>query len=167
VNTLDTPSQPLPERPELEIALPWAALGRPCDQSQALTSAEIRRLSPVALAYLGDAVYELFVRTRYLMPPRRIQTYHHEVVDQVRAERQAEYLQSLEPYFTPEELDILKRGRNAVPSGRTKRVSPEIYQQASSLETLMGYLYLTDPARLFQLLSYLPFEAKSSLTAHS
>ena len=133
MNTLDTPSQPLPERPELEIALPWAALGRPCDQSQALTSAEIRRLSPVALAYLGDAVYELFVRTRYLMPPRRIQTYHHEVVDQVRAERQAEYLQYLDPYFTPEELDALRSS-----GARIVRLGPTVLRASTAAAVALG-----------------------------
>jgi ribonuclease-3 family protein len=100
------------------------------------TPAEIERISPAAWAYLGDAVYELYIRSRYLMPPRRLQAYHELVVGQVRAETQARHLGSISPYLNSTELAIVKRGRNAA-SGRSKRADPEIYQQASSLETLI------------------------------
>lgn len=122
------------------------------------TSAEIERLSPAAWAYLGDAVYELHVRTFYLVPPKRLQTYHELVVGQVRAETQARHLRSISPYLNPTELAIVKRGRNAA-AGRSKRADPEIYQQASSLETLVGYLYLTDPERLTELLALLELDS--------
>ena len=118
---------------------------------------QIQQLSPVALAYLGDAVYELYIRSRYLLPPKRVESYHRQVVSQVRAESQAQHLRSLEPHLTETELVILRRGRNAA-SGGPKRVSPDIYQQATSLETLMGYLYLTDPQRLSQLLAQLELD---------
>jgi ribonuclease-3 family protein len=123
----------------------------------ALSAAQMQSISPGALAYLGDAVYELFIRTRYLVPPKRLQSYHHQVVAQVRAESQAQNLRSLQALLTGEELDILRRGRNAA-SGRPKRVDPEIYQQATSLEALMGYLYLTNPQRLAYLLSQLKLD---------
>ena len=119
-----------------------------------LTHAQIQRLSPSALAYIGDAVYELHVRMAYLMPPQRLHVYHQQVVAQVRAESQAEHLRTLESYLSTTELEILKRGRNAASRG-PKRVDLEIYQQATSLETLIGYLYLSDPQRLIQLLSAL------------
>ncbi|MBW4523239.1 MAG: ribonuclease III [Scytolyngbya sp. HA4215-MV1] len=122
---------------------------------QTLPLSEIHRISPAALAYLGDAIYELYIRRCYLIPPQRLQAYHQQVVAQVRAESQAKHLQSLLPHLTSAEVDILKRGRNAA-SGKPRRVAPEIYQQASSLETLIGYLYLTDPQRLVALLSKLP-----------
>jgi ribonuclease-3 family protein len=115
---------------------------------------QIEQLSPTALAYLGDAVYELYVRSYFLLPPKRSRTYHNLVVAQVRAESQAAQLLALEPYLTTSELEILRRGRNAA-AGGPKRVDPKIYQQATSLETLMGYLYLTDPNRLTQLLARL------------
>jgi ribonuclease-3 family protein len=118
---------------------------------------QIQQLSPLALAYLGDAVYELYIRSRYLMPPKRSQDYHNLVVAQVRAETQAKHLRSLTPHLTPAELEILRRGRNAAASG-PKRVEREIYQQATSLETLMGYLYITDPQRLNQLLAQLELD---------
>ena len=121
------------------------------------TPAEIERISPAAWAYLGDAVYELYVRSSYLVPPRRLQAYHELVVGQVRAETQARHLRSISPYLNSIELAIVKRGRNAA-AGRSKRADPEIYQQASSLETLVGYLYLTDSERLTELLALLEIE---------
>ncbi len=116
-----------------------------------------RQLSPTALAYLGDAVYELYIRTYYLMPPKRSQLYHQAVVQQVCAERQAEHLATLIPYLNPQELEILRRGRNGV-TRSPRRLDPHIYQQATSLETLIGYLYLSDPHRLSELLGYLTLE---------
>lgn len=123
-----------------------------------MTAAEVQRLSPAALAYVGDAVYELHIRLVYLMPPSRLQAYHNQVVAQVRAETQARHLRSLEPYLTQDELEILRRGRNAA-AKCPKRLDPEIYQQATSLEALMGYLFLTDPERLAQILSKLQFNS--------
>lgn len=121
---------------------------------RSLPSVPLQQLSPAALAYLGDAVYELYIRQYYLVPPKRIQTYHNQVVGQVRAEQQANHLRSLLPHLTTTELDILRRGRNAA-TGKPKRVDSETYQQATSLETLIGYLYLTDPQRLMVLLTQL------------
>jgi len=118
---------------------------------------EINQLSPAALAYLGDAVYELYIRTCYLLPPKRSQSYHHQVVANVRAESQARHRRSLEPHLTNTEIEIMRRGRNAA-GGCPKRLDPEIYQQATSFETLIGYLYLTDPQRLTQLLALLELD---------
>lgn len=119
-----------------------------------LSEQQVNQLSPSALAYLGDAVYELYIRGLYLLPPQRQHDYHQKVVTQVRAETQAQHLRSLQPYLTPVEQETIRRGRNAA-SGRPKRVSAAIYQQATSLETLIGYLYLTDRDRLIYLLDKL------------
>ncbi len=115
---------------------------------------QLKRLSPVALAYIGDAVYELFVRTQLLLPPKRIADYHSQVVAQVRAEAQAAHLQDLEPCLTVAEKEILRRGRNSV-ANKPRRISLKIYQQASSFETLIGYLYIKNPQRLQDLLAKL------------
>ncbi len=114
----------------------------------------IDQLSPAFLAYIGDAVYELYVRTCYLLPPRKVGAYHNQVVAQVRAESQAKALEKLTPLLTTVEQDIVRRGRNAA-SGCPRRLKPEIYQQATSLETLIGYLYLQDTERLSELLNTL------------
>lgn len=122
-----------------------------------LSVSQLHQLSPTALAYLGDAVYELYIRRYYLVPPRRMENYHHLVVAQVRAEKQAEMLDLLDPYLNSNELEIIRRGRNAA-TGRPKRLDPQIYRQATSLETLIGYLYLTDTERLSELLQKLLLE---------
>lgn len=124
---------------------------------QPIDQVQLQQLSPVALAYLGDAIYELYIRIFYLLPPQRPETYHHLVVSQVRAETQALHLQTLAPYLASEELEIVRRGRNAA-YGRPKRLAPHIYQQATSLETLIGYLFLTNQERLTELLQKLPLE---------
>lgn len=130
-------------------------------QAVELTPAQIQQLSPIALAYLGDAVYELYVRTRLLLPPKRIRTYHQRVVAQVRAETQAAHLQSLQPHLTPSEQEILRQGRNAAPGG-PKRLDPAIYQRATGFETLLGYLYLTDVQRLEDLCQLLNFQSPAA-----
>lgn len=120
--------------------------------------------SPAALAYVGDSIYELFIRNLYLNPPRRIGDYHRLVVEHVKAEAQARYLQNILVHLTPRELEILRQGRNAATTG-PKRVSAQIYQQASSLEALLGYLYISQPSRLTEILTLLQAEILSPQTA--
>lgn len=144
---------------EAKSALSWAEVR--FTELSAVTDklSKISQVSPASLAYLGDAVYELYVRTSYLLPPKRLADYHNQVVTQVRAETQASQLRSLKPLLTAPELEILRRGRNAC-TGSSRKLDPEIYSQATSLETLMGYLYLTDPQRLNQLLAHLELDPK-------
>ncbi|NJK99053.1 MAG: Mini-ribonuclease 3 [Spirulinaceae cyanobacterium RM2_2_10] len=119
-------------------------------------AAALAQLSPAALAYLGDAVYELYIRRRYLLPPQRLAAYHAQVVACVRAEQQAAQLQSLAQHLTAAEQQWVRRGRNA--AGRAPaRLAAGIYQQASGFETLIGYLYLAAPQRLNELLACLDF----------
>jgi len=126
------------------------------DGTKAIRLTQIERLSPIALAYIGDAVFELYVRSKFLMPPKRMADYHNQVVTQVRAESQAVHLSVILPYLTDSEKEILRRGRNAS-TMKPRRLSRQIYQQATSLETLIGYLHLTDSQRLSELLSKLEF----------
>ena len=144
---------------ETQSALSWAEVRFKQLCAAADAASNIQQVSPASLAYLGDAVYELYIRTWYLLPPRRLNDYHQQVVAQVRAESQANNLRSLEPYLTDPELEILRRGRNAA-TGSSRRIDPQIYQQATSLETLLGYLYLTDPQRLTQLLAHLDLDPR-------
>lgn len=153
---LNIPQHPLPPsslepKPPLELFL-----------SQPLSSNQLSQLSPGALAYLGDAIYELYIRRSYLFPAKRIHAYHRQVVAQVRAEAQAQQLEMLMPQLTPDELEWLRRGRNAV-TGGSRRVEAQIYQQATSLETLVGYLYLTNPQRLLDLLNQLDLMLSSDI----
>ena len=123
-----------------------------------LSQSQLQQLSPTALAYLGDAVYELYVRRYYLLPPQRVENYHRLVVAQVRAEKQAKMLNLLSPHLNSNELEIVRKSRNAA-TGRPKRVDPQTYRQATSLETLIGYLYLTNTERLSELLQKLLLES--------
>lgn len=147
--------------PSTKSTLLWAELPLNGLSGTSDSLPQIQQLSPTALAYLGDAVYELYIRACYLLPPKRSQSYHHQVVSQVRAETQADHLISLEPYLTTKELEIVRRGRNAT-SGCPKRLDPKIYQQATSFEALIGYLYLTDTRRLTELLALLQLNSKAA-----
>ncbi|MEN9224433.1 MAG: ribonuclease III domain-containing protein [Thermostichus sp. HHBFW_bins_43] len=120
--------------------------------SEGLSLAEIRRLSPAALAYLGDAIYELHVRRRQLFPPEQLERYHRQVVGRVRGSAQAKLLLALLPHLNPEEQEIVRWGRNGC--GRPPRHLPLAdYQNASGLETVLGYLYLVDRDRLRHILA--------------
>ncbi|MBH8562790.1 ribonuclease III [Nostoc sp. CENA67] len=145
------------EAPKLDSSLTQAFSANTVPLAQQISQTQLQQISPAALAYLGDAIYELYVRMSYLLPLQRIENYHHLVVAQVRAETQALHLRSLIPHLRQTELEIVRRGRNAA-TRRPKRVDPEIYQQATSLETLIGYLYLTDSQRLTELLQQLHLE---------
>ncbi len=101
-----------------------------------------------ALAYIGDAVYEMQIRLHYLLPPRTPKQYHQLVVSQVRAEQQAKLLEKLD--LTAIESDLVRRGRNAA-SSAPRKVDPHIYQNATGFEAVIGYLYLTDRDRLDQI----------------
>ncbi len=138
---------------EPELPIGWQQL-----DLLAIHPNQVPQLSPAALAYLGDAVYELYVRSKFLFPPKRSHVYHQQVVAQVRAEAQSSHLQQLLPHLTSAELDTSRRGRNAA-NGRPRRLDPEVYQQATSFETLIGYLYITNPQRLAELLALLQFDS--------
>ncbi len=100
---------------------------------------DVRTVSPLALAFVGDGVYEMLVRERLVClanrPPREL---HKEAVSLVRAEAQAAAMETILPLLTEKELSVYKRGRNA----HTARNSDE-YHRATGLETLFGYLYLS------------------------
>jgi ribonuclease-3 family protein len=133
-----------------------------CRADMTPSTDQINALSPTALAYVGDAVYELFIRGLLLMPPKRISNYHRQVVEQVRAEQQSQILEQLTPLLNAGEQDMLRRGRNASSRG-PKRLPMGIYQRATGFETLLGYLYLTNPERLAELLGQLQFSEDSDL----
>lgn len=109
-----------------------------------------RRCSPTALAYLGDAIYSLLVRERAIWPPRA--DYHDYTIKRVCAPAQAAVLAQVVPHLTETEQAVVLWGRNGC--GRSPRHVPAaVYQQASALETLLGYLYLDDRDRLAAVMS--------------
>ena len=141
--------------------IPWPAQPSDVFSLEHVKPQQIQSISPVALAYIGDAVFELYIRMRFLWPPQRIQQFHHQVVSQVKAEQQADYLRQLLPHLDEVEADIVRRGRNAT-SKSPKRLSAKVYRQATAFETLIGYLYITNRSRLIDLLSSLTICHSSS-----
>jgi len=99
--------------------------------------------SPLALAFLGDAVYGLLVRERLLLaanrPARRLHTLS---VQAVNARAQAQAAEKILPMLTEDELAVYKRGRNAHPGHTPKNQSEGDYHSATGLEALFGWLYL-------------------------
>ncbi|NLY88758.1 MAG: ribonuclease III [Firmicutes bacterium] len=102
-------------------------------------------LSPALWAYLGDALHELAVR-EYLLAGKKYSTtgaLHREAIRLVRAENQARLLQLLAEEFTPEEKEILRRGRNQKSGHIPAHTDPVTYRHSTAWEGLLGYLYLT------------------------
>jgi ribonuclease-3 family protein len=138
---------------------------------------QVDQMSSTDLAYVGDAVYELLIRTTKVWPSKRTSDLQSQVVSIVRgtslrlsswgffvylikltcdiAEYQADLLKALKESFelTDKEYQILNRGRNSV--SRSNRRDPAAYQDATALEALIGYLYITDTPRCSQLLGWI------------
>lgn len=111
-------------------------------------------LGPLQLAWLGDGVWELHQRLRHCRRPGRAEALHRQVVAEVRADAQAQALRRLEPLLQEHELDWVRRGRNRAGRGPRRGDAPA-YGQATGFETLLGWLFLHDPARLVELLDHL------------
>ena len=119
------------------------------------TEEMLQRLSPVAIAYLGDSVFELAVRERFLWPPSKINDVNGRVMTVVRAEGQYAILCKLVDEFglSETELEWVRRGRNASARG-PRRLDPKVYRGSTSFEALVGYLHLTDKERLQSVLEF-------------
>mmetsp|Transcript_13604 Transcript_13604/g.38284 ORF Transcript_13604/g.38284 Transcript_13604/m.38284 type:complete len:238 (+) Transcript_13604:413-1126(+) len=120
------------------------------------SSCRANQMSGTELAYVGDAVFELFVRSRHVWPPKRTSDLQNTVVGLVRAEHQSFLLRQLKESFplTEKESQVMMRGRNSVTKSKNRR-NPAAYQDSTALEALIGYIYITDPSRCQELLSWL------------
>lgn len=120
-----------------------------------LEEQDIRTYSPLTLAYIGDAIFELVVRTvlveRKNMQPEKL---HKAATKIVKAETQSLLVEVLKEELTEEELAVFKRGRNAKAVTRAKNATMSDYRRATGFEALMGYLYLKgDLERMIRLIS--------------
>ncbi len=109
-----------------------------------LSKDELFEMSSTALAHVGDAVFELLVRT-YLASSgglRSAKTLHKKTVESVSASAQAEAAKLIIPALNEEEHDVFIRARNAKVNSLPKHATPEIYHTATALEALFGYIYL-------------------------
>ena len=105
------------------------------DLTNGVTAAQ---LSPAVLAYVGDAVYELFVRTLLIERGASSDELHRQAVELVRAEAQARFVQEILPDLTEDERELIRRGRNSK-AGHVPRVDPIAYRYSTGFEVLLGY----------------------------
>ena len=105
---------------------------------------EVNQMSPLTWAYVGDCVYELYIRTK-LVDTTKLKPHelHIKSVKYVKAQAQAETLKKLETILTEEEKEIVSRGRNTQTHHIAKNASMQDYMYATAFEALIGYLYLT------------------------
>lgn len=110
---------------------------------------------PLVLAYIGDAVYELYVRSRIIcehstMPPHKL---HIESTKHVKAHAQSNSIKVIEPLLNEEELAVYKRGRNSKSATVPKNADVSDYRRSTGLEALFGYLHIKgDIKRLSELM---------------
>lgn len=105
---------------------------------------EVNMMSPLTWAYVGDCVYELYIRTELInktnLKPHKL---HIESIKYVKAQAQAEFLKKIYDDLTEEEQEIIRRGRNAENHHLPKNCNIQDYMYATAFEALIGYLYLT------------------------
>lgn len=110
-----------------------------------LKDQDIRSYSPLTLAYIGDGVYELIIRTILVKkgncPVNRL---HKKASSLVKAAAQSNIMEVIEEKLTPEELSVYRRGRNAHSPTMAKHATMADYRRATGFEALMGYLYLKE-----------------------
>lgn len=118
---------------------------------------DIKLLPTSVLAYVGDAVFELYARLFVVNNSQgHIKGIHHKTIAIVCAKAQATFARSIISDLTDEELNIFKRGRNTHSHSMAKNADPADYQVATGLETLIGYLYLNkEEDRLKEILNKL------------
>lgn len=111
----------------------------------ALADIDIRTYSPLVLAYIGDGIYELIVRTVLVEHGnRQASALHKKASSYVKASAQSAMILAIQEELSEEEEKVYKRGRNAKTVTMAKHASMHDYRHATGFEALMGYLYLTN-----------------------
>lgn len=119
----------------------------------AMLSDMASQYSPLALAYLGDSVLDLMVKSYFVMNVnKQTYKYHKDVSNIVRAVNQADFIDFVADDLTEDEMDIYKRGRNANTHSKAKNATMAEYRKATGLEALFGYLYLKGDVKRLQTL---------------
>ena len=112
-------------------------------------------MNTTALAFLGDAVFETYVRNHLVQTMKAdADKLHRAAVKYVRAEAQAQAMKQLIPSLSEEELNLVKRARNKKISTKPKNADPVLYKWATAFEALIGYLYLSgDKVRMDEIIT--------------
>ena len=124
-------------------------------KSMGLEPVDVRSYSPLVLAYIGDAVYELMIRSKVINHgSMQVNKMHKHSAALVKASAQAQLIKALQEELTEEELAAYKRGRNAKSATMAKHATMIDDRMATGLEALVGWLFLTEQyARLVELVS--------------
>lgn len=136
-------------------------------EREVLSHQEVLQISPVTLAFVGDAVYSLYVRERLTLvhggKAADLQRVSSKVVS---AQGQSVFLEKLLPLFTEEESDVFRRGKNAKKATKSKSASNLEYSRSTGFEAVLGYLYLTGKTeRITELLSQADEEVFATVEA--
>ncbi len=107
------------------------------------TRGDVRGYSPLTLAYIGDAVYELMIRTRVVTKANApVNKLNKKASELAKASAQSAMAEALQDSFTQEELAVYRRGRNAHSYTKAKNATTGDYRRATGFEAVFGYLYL-------------------------
>ena len=110
-----------------------------------LKDVDIRTYSPLTLAYIGDCIFDLVIRSVVVAKGNtKAAVLHRKTSSIVKAHTQAEMVRALGPYLTEEEADIFRRGRNEKSATMAKNATMSDYRKATGFEALLGWLYLKD-----------------------
>lgn len=118
---------------------------------------DLSTFSPLTLAFLGDCVYDLIIRTVLVEAKNRsVNSLHKDKSSLVCAEKQSELSKKMKDLLTEEEYEIFRRGRNAKTVSHAKNAGIADYHKATGFECLLGYLYLEGKTdRILELIKYL------------
>ena len=112
---------------------------------------EVNLLSPLIWAYIGDSVYELYIRTKLVNETKqKPHALHIESIKYVKAKAQAEILKKIENILTEKEKEIVRRARNTENHHLPKNANIQEYMYSTAYEALIGYLYLTEQTERLQ-----------------
>lgn len=116
-----------------------------------INKSDISQMSPLVWAYMGDAVYEKFIR-EYVIRQGLCKNglLHRKSIKYVSAKAQAKIVRDLEDFLNDEEKDIVRRGRNSNPHSTAKNADIIEYKYATGFEALIGYLYLNEKEERLQ-----------------
>src|SRR4051812_22560468 len=117
-----------------------------------LPDSEALQLAPRLLAHLGDAVFHLYEREREILASATASQMHRNAIKRASATGQADLLELISPRLNDVEADLVRRARNV--KTHQRRADQAAYRLSTAFEALLGYLYLTNPARLEEVLAW-------------
>ena len=121
-----------------------------------LSETQANNLNPIVLAFVGDAVYSLYVREKLVFnSDSKMGELNKLATEEVKATSQSEFVKKILPILTEKELFLFKRGRNAKKTTKAKHASVAEYNNSTGFETVLGYLYITgDIERINYILNF-------------